>query len=429
VSVSAASHDSRLGFAVAQLGARRHYAVPRILYGAGLLERLYTDICAVKGWPRLLDAIPGGLRPAGLRRLMGRVPDGVPAERITSFTRFGIEYAWRRARARRPGEITATHLWAGRRFCQLILRQAFRGASGIYCFNSAGLELLRAARERGALAVMEQTIASVETQEGVLRKERERFPAWETFREDPFRVELAEREKREWENSDLIVCGSEFVRQSIAEAHGPVERCVVVPYGVDSKFTLDRKVRPNSILHVLFVGSIGLRKGAPYVLEAVRRLGRAVHVRMVGPITVSAKAQAELRQHVELTGAVPRSEILGHYRWADVFLLPSLCEGSATVCYEALAAGLPVITTPNAGSVVRDGVDGFIVPIRDPEAIAEKLDLLARDRHLLAWMSRSARERAKEFTLEKYSERLVEALLGTQRARRGSRADMAPAKP
>jgi glycosyltransferase involved in cell wall biosynthesis len=99
-----------------------------------------------------------------------------------------------------------------------------------------------------------------------------------------------------------------------------------------------------------------------------------------------------------------------HYAWADLFLLPSICEGSATVCYEALAAGLPVITTENAGSVVRDGIDGFIVPIRDPGAIAERLENLHRDRALLESMSRAALERAREFTVEKYAERLLSAL-------------------
>jgi len=99
-----------------------------------------------------------------------------------------------------------------------------------------------------------------------------------------------------------------------------------------------------------------------------------------------------------------------HYAWADVFLLPSICEGSATVCYEALAAGLPVVTTENAGSVVRDGIDGFIVPIRDAAAVVARLETLDRDRPLLESMARAARERAREFTLEKYGERLLAAL-------------------
>ncbi len=74
-------------------------------------------------------------------------------------------------------------------------------------------------------------------------------------------------------------------------------------------------------------------------------------------------------------------------------LLPSLCEGSATAVYEALAAGLPVICTPNTGSVVRHGIDGYIVPIRDVHETAQILRQLADNPALLARMSESARER------------------------------------
>jgi glycosyltransferase involved in cell wall biosynthesis len=75
-----------------------------------------------------------------------------------------------------------------------------------------------------------------------------------------------------------------------------------------------------------------------------------------------------------------------------------------------MACGVPVITTPNCGSVVRDGVDGFIVPIRDATAIADKVELLLADRALREHMGRSARERAREFTWERYGERLLGAL-------------------
>ena len=99
-----------------------------------------------------------------------------------------------------------------------------------------------------------------------------------------------------------------------------------------------------------------------------------------------------------------------HYSWADVFLLPSLCEGSATVIYEALAHGLPVICTPNTGSVVRDGMDGFIVPIRDAATTAARLEQLAGDRELRTWMGANARQRASEFTVAAYGRRLLAAL-------------------
>jgi glycosyltransferase involved in cell wall biosynthesis len=82
----------------------------------------------------------------------------------------------------------------------------------------------------------------------------------------------------------------------------------------------------------------------------------------------------------------------------------------ALVHLEAMACGVPVITTPNCGSVIRDGVDGFIVPIRDAAAIADKIERLLGDRELRGRMGRSARERAREFTWQRYGERLISAL-------------------
>jgi glycosyltransferase involved in cell wall biosynthesis len=96
--------------------------------------------------------------------------------------------------------------------------------------------------------------------------------------------------------------------------------------------------------------------------------------------------------------SLPHHEILAEMRRHDVFVFPSLFEGLALVQGEAISQGLPVITTPNSGGtdILRDGVDGFIVPIRDPEAITSRLLQLYQDRALLQQMSDSARERAAE---------------------------------
>jgi glycosyltransferase involved in cell wall biosynthesis len=131
---------------------------------------------------------------------------------------------------------------------------------------------------------------------------------------------------------------------------------------------------------------------------------------MVGPVAVSPAAQRELRTHVELVAPVPRPAVGAHYRWADVFLLPSLCEGSATVTYEALRAGLPVVCTAEAGSVVRDGVEGFIVPARSAGAIVAALERLAADPDRLCRMAAAAAARFAEFTLREYRRRLLDAI-------------------
>jgi glycosyltransferase involved in cell wall biosynthesis len=152
-----------------------------------------------------------------------------------------------------------------------------------------------------------------------------------------------------------------------------------------------------------------LRKGSPYVLEAARRLHGQATFRMVGPIRVLPEAVRQLEEHVELVGEVPRSLVAKHLAWADLFLLPSLCEGSAQAIYEAMAAGLPVVCTPNCGSIVRHGLDGLIVPASNPEAIVEAIQLLA-DPQVRAELGANARERVRQFGPGRYARQLFAAL-------------------
>jgi glycosyltransferase involved in cell wall biosynthesis len=376
-----------------------------------MLERFYTDICAQKGWPRLLRLVPAELQSHGMRRLAGRVVEGVPPGRITAFNAFGLEYSRRRAQARNPTESTAVYLWAGKRFCELIINAGLGAAGGVYVFNSAGLELLEYARNRNLKTVMEQTIAPTEIELDILAREAAAHPGWEpAAARNDLAKELARRERAEWNNADVILCGSEFVQRGVADCGGPSGRCKVVPYGVDRNAPGERKTEHDGSLRVLTVGAVGLRKGAPFILDAAQALGAKARFRLTGPIGVTDEARSRLAKAVELTGPVARTMIGKFYEEADVFLLPSVCEGSATATYEALAAGLPVITTPNAGSVVRDGIDGFIVPASDSNAIIDKVERLAQDRALLATMSANALQRASEFTLASYARRLLESI-------------------
>ena len=210
----------------------------------------------------------------------------------------------------------------------------------------------------------------------LLAEESEAFPGWAPpLVADRYADEYAARERAEWDNADVVLCASEFVRRGVADSGGPRRRCIVVPYGVDARFSLPVRTPHPGPLRILTIGEVGLRKGSPYVLKAAQRLkGRAVF-RMVGIWGVLRGVREAMQADVELTGPIPRSEILAHFAWADVFLLPSICEGSAVAIYEALAARLPVVCTPNTGSVVRDGVDGFVVPARNAEAIAERLEI------------------------------------------------------
>ncbi|MFJ5486314.1 glycosyltransferase family 4 protein [Hansschlegelia beijingensis] len=396
---------------VSQLGARMHYAVPRILHAAGRLEHFYTDICAARGWPQALGALPPRFLPRAARRLIGRQPADLPASRITSFDGVGMRFALQRALAGDPTAATRAHIRAGQALSRQVLRRLDRHQldGGVYGFSGECLELLTGAKARGFRTAVEQIVAPKKILDRLTLEEEALHPGWSPVSiRDGLSEEYAARERGEWAAADVILCGSEFVRDGVISCGGQPERCVVTPYGVQTTAPILR--RRSGPLKVLTVGSVGLRKGAPYVLEAALRLKGVAEFRMAGALDVSENARRRLNEAVKLLGPVPRSEMSACYAWADVFLLPSICEGSATVLYEALMAGLPVVTTPNAGSVVRHGVDGFLTPIRDPDAIEAALAALARDAELYRAMAGAARRRGLEHSLQEYSSRLLAAL-------------------
>lgn len=398
---------------VSQLGARMHYAVPRIFASAGRLAHFYTDICATKGWPRIVNSFPATLYPAPVKRLAGRLPKGVPTALTTVFSSFGLRSVLRHMRTKDVVEETSHAIWAGSVFSEMVARRGFHGADGLYAFSGDALEQMRAAKQQGLWTAVEQMIAPRDVVETLLDQEMMRFPKWAgPVRDNPHARLFADREKAEWRLADVIVCPSEFVRKHVVACGGPEDRCVVVPYGVNASAAIDRPARMPGPIRVLTVGEVGLRKGSPYVVEAARLMEGAARFRMAGRVRVPDDVKQEISQWVELRGIVPRSQIVEEFRWADVFLLPSLCEGSATAVYEALAAGLPVITTENTGSVVRDGIEGFIVPVCDPEAIATAVRALADNPELRRSMFTNALLRAAEHTVESYGERLLAALSG-----------------
>jgi len=398
---------------VCQVGARLHYGAARSLERKGALGTLFTDICAAKGWPSLLRTIPRSLRPAALRRLLGRIPVGIPSQKIEMFPQLGIAYQWRLSKCKSEGDRIHAHLQMSKQFCERIVRHGLKGATHVYTFSCAGLEIIEAARSLGLRSVVELPLATGDLEHEILREEWTRYPDWEPFsRSNDEREEFAARQMKEWDAADTIVVPSKFVASSLERAGISPDRYTIVPYGVGDFSRQTVRGPHDGPLRVLTVGSVTLRKGPQYTFETSKLLGKEFDFRLVGGCSFTEPVKRELGKRLHLIGDVPRSEVRDHFQWADVFLLPSLCEGMATVLIEALSSGLPVIATENSGLEINDGVDGFRVPVRSPDAIAERLNQLASDRTLLAEMSRNAKKRSEEFTLEAYGERLYRAIVG-----------------
>jgi glycosyltransferase involved in cell wall biosynthesis len=404
---------------VAQLGARMHYAVPVLLHQAGMLSHFFTDAYVGRGslWqklPRMAEWLPARYRPAGLQRLLGRRENGLPPEKVKAFNLFGLAYALAQKWAKTGDSLEQVYREYGRRFAEMVRRHPACQGEGLYTFPTTAAPIFQYVSQLGMKVFLEQFIAPRKILAQLMWEEIRRWPGWEPA--SPWaKPSLAslQLEEQEYYLSDAIICPSEFVAQSLRLLGTPADKIHLVPYGVEaSRFFCDRQPwtgqRP---LRLLFLGGVDLRKGIPYLYQALERLKTTqVSLRLVGSVVIEEPYRSLLAKRGELVGLVPRTEVQRHYAWADVFVFPSLCEGSATVTYEALAAGLPVITTSNAGSVVRDGLEGFVVPIRNPEALAAKIDSLASDPKLVAEISGNARKRAQEFSWQRYGDRLIKTL-------------------
>jgi glycosyltransferase involved in cell wall biosynthesis len=404
--------------AVAQIGARRRYAEPRIFHEAGLLDRLFTDVY-LGNKPLLhksISAIPAAMRPKIVERLLGRDDPSIAPKLVTSFDDLGLATMVRLMAAKTVAKKREVHAYGNRLFNERIIRFGLGEADTIYGYNGACVELFRWAKARGLCCVLDQLSAPKRVEIKLLGEELDRWPGWQpTLSRHPVSDPIAFREEEEWELADIIVAGSEFIAHHLAACGVASAKCRIVPSGANFQPNYDqmsRSTRPEKDkLRVLFAGEVGLQKGVPYLLEALHSLGPGrVEARLAGNVALAAAKLEPYRDVATFLGRVPYSLMAELYRWADVFVLPSVCEGFGIVQIEALASGVPIIATPNSGAVVMDGVNGFIVPIRNADAIANCLERLKACPLPAIDSPENSKAPAMKFTLEAYGNRLLEML-------------------
>lgn len=272
--------------------------------------------------------------------------------------------------------------------------------------DGSALHAGRAAHEVGAAAILNQVVGHVAAAHEIFREEAVRAPEFaETMVTTPDWI--VARHEAEIREADGILVPSDYVLDTLVARGASPERIHVLPYGVDIERFRPAPREADGTFRILFVGQLSQRKGIRYLLEAVQRLKLPnAELVVVGKMLGSESAFAPYRGVFRHVTHVPYHEVHRLFQTADIFVYPSLHEGSAFATYEALASGLPIVTTKNSGSVARDGQEGFVVPIRDVEALMDRIERLYRDPVLRATMARAARDRATEFTWAHYRARL-----------------------
>jgi len=264
-----------------------------------------------------------------------------------------------------------------------------------HCLSGVGLRAHRVAKRRyGALTVCDRGSSHISYQDDLLRDEFERWgmPYQGT---DP---RVIEKEQSEYQECDLITVPSEFDRRSFIERGVPAAKVAKIPFGVDLREFHPISKR-NKTFRVLYVGQIAMRKGIPYLLEALATLRVAnFELILIGSLLPEARGiLAHYGEGFKYLGPKPRAELYHYYSQASVFVIASIEEGLAMVMAQAMACGLPVIATTNTGAedLFTDGVEGFIVPIRNPEAIREKVLYLYENPEVREQMSQAALRRVQ----------------------------------
>lgn len=373
-------------------------------------------------WERAVSSVPG-IGPIYERTLGRRLPPpGLPPEKVIQA---GVAEDFAAAvigrlplpaqlRQRKGFELTL----AAERAVATKAGKLAREASIVVASYGTAQLAFEAVHRCGGRAVLNYPIAHNRYQTKFYAEEAEYAPEFAAAlpRMGWLPQEYSDRLDRECELADRIMVGSSFARQSFVELGYDANRIVVTPYGVDAnQFAPRDEPKRDGVFRVLFVGQIGQRKGVSYLLqgyEKFRRPDSELHI--VGGYTPGHEVYARFQDLYRHTPHVPHKDLPSFFREADVFVFPSLVEGMGLVVLEAMACGVPVITTTHGpGDIVRDSLDGFFVPIRDPDAIANRLDQLYRDPSLREQMGLNAREQALRLSWQAYAQRAADAVLGT----------------
>ncbi|MCW5936384.1 MAG: glycosyltransferase family 4 protein [Fimbriimonadaceae bacterium] len=254
------------------------------------------------------------------------------------------------------------------------------------------------AKKRGIRFVLDRPCSHIETQNALLREEGEREGI-------PFKgidAGVIRRELKEYDEADLITVPSTFALNSFLERGFDRNRLRLIPYGIDlSKFFPTEPPDPERF-DVIFVGGVMLRKGVPHLLRAFERVRHdRKSLTLIG--NINKEMQPLLNEYaskmsVVATGHIKQSELKDHMSKSHVLVLPSIEDGYGVVMSQAMACGTPVIATDHTGAAMlfEDGKEGFIVPVRDDEALTYRLQTLASDHGLQRQMAQAAQTRVAQ---------------------------------
>lgn len=300
----------------------------------------------------------------------------------------------------------------------LIKNRKSTNIGGVYAYEDGALETFRAAKSLGLTCFYDLPIAYWETARKLMLEEAERLPLWADTLGGGIKdsKEKLNRKEEELKLADVVIGPGKFVLDSLPEWRNSIEQ-IMSPFGSPMNNEIDRTLNElptNRPLRVLFVGSMGQRKGLGDLFEAMRILkGKNVELIVLGTPLLPMSFYKKILPDFTYEPGRPHREVLELMSSCDIFCLPSIVEGRALVIQEAMSRGLPIIITPNTGGedLVLEEKTGFLVPIRSPDKIAEKITWFLENKTKILEMGAMARKLAESLTWENYGNTVVDRII------------------
>jgi glycosyltransferase involved in cell wall biosynthesis len=291
-----------------------------------------------------------------------------------------------------------------------VAKYHLQGINAVYAYEDGAASTFYAAKQQGIVCLYDLPTLFYRMSRDIQAQEAQRFPelapALQAVQEPAWKIE---RKEQEVHLADHIFVASSSAKRSLLDVGVEAKKISVIPYGSPIGY-FQPQPKTDKLFRALFVGRVGPAKGIQYLLQAWQELQLPdAELLLVGMNQFPENWLSRYSDIFRYVPSVPHASLNQYYNSANVLVFPSLLEGFGLVLLEAMACGIPVITTSNtAGSdIITDGIEGFIVPIRDVEALKEKLEWCYCHPQELAEMGRAARRKAEQFTWKQYRHKLA----------------------
>jgi glycosyltransferase involved in cell wall biosynthesis len=384
---------------------------------AGMLSKFVTTI-ALKKDSAWLNCLPSGFRKQIRRRVFPLDRNQINTRPLLELCRnLFMKLDWAQALRHESGFACIDRVYADLdKSVALNLKRSLREQrlTAVYAFEGGALKIFQEAKALGLPCIYDLPIAYWETGQSLMREEAERLPEWKATLEGGVKdsQQKLNRKTAELRLADVVVVPGKFVLDSLPD-WAKDKKIIVAPFGSPEAGPERVQWNDDEPLRVLFVGSMGQRKGLGDLCTAVKMLDPAkIELVAMGNLLAPVEFYAHDFGNFSYEMVRPHGLMLEFMRSCDVFCLPSIVEGRALVMQAAMSQGLPVLITPNTGGedLVIEGETGFLVPIRSPEQIAERLNWFIANRRETFEMGKKAKAHAAGYTWEAYGDLIIKEL-------------------